>query len=73
MTYLPVASKNNNDGRFYTRRFYKDSDSSILFGDDDVKNTDHSQDQYPYYQTWDFKLTKDNLHMWTDDPGRKYL
>ena len=73
MTYLPVASKNNNDGRFYTRRFYKDSDSSILFGDDDVKNTDHSQDPYPYYQTWDFKLTKDNLHMWTDDPGRKYL
>jgi hypothetical protein len=49
MRYLPVASKNNPDGRFYTRRFYKDSDSSILFGDDDVKNDDHSQDPYPYY------------------------
>lgn len=73
VNYLPVPSKNNEDGRFYTRRFYKDIDTSILYGGDDILNTDHSQDPYPLYQVWDFTKTKANLNMWTDDPGKKML
>ena len=72
MRYLPVASKNNNDGRFYTRKFYKDIDTSVLYDVADV-HPDGPIGDPPVYQTIDYRKVKDNLNMWTDDPGRKQL
>ena len=60
-----IESEKKDTSRYYTRKFYKDNDSSMLSDMSDI-----AIDGYPYY---DYHATFDNLMLWPEDKGKKQL
>lgn len=70
MAYYTVPSENNEDGRFYTRKFYKDVSTNVLYGIEDI-TVNEIDPETGLNQPWDFNLVGCNMQMWPDDKGKK--
>lgn len=72
VAYYTVPSENNEDGRFYTRKFYKDVSTNVLYGIEDI-TVNQIDPVTGLNQPWDFNLVGCNMQMWPDDKGKKQL
>jgi hypothetical protein len=72
VAYSTVPSENNEDGRYYTRKFYKDVSTNVLYGIEDI-TVNEIDPVTGLNQPWDFNLVGCNMQMWPNDKGKKQL